>query len=92
MFHGPRFQGVVSLDRWGEDGISATMTTLPTGDLFAGTPEPTLLIDPQLLDAAGQIVGFWALEHHDRGTAYVPFGLGARSCWRGPRRASRRAP
>ncbi|MGH3921180.1 MAG: polyketide synthase dehydratase domain-containing protein, partial [Pseudonocardiaceae bacterium] len=75
MFHGPRFQGVVSLDRWGEDGISATMTTLPTGDLFAGTPEPTLLTDPQLLDAAGQIVGFWALEHHDRGTAFFPFGL-----------------
>ncbi|MGH3998836.1 MAG: polyketide synthase dehydratase domain-containing protein, partial [Pseudonocardiaceae bacterium] len=75
MFHGPRFQGVVSLDRWGEDGISATMTTLPTGDLFAATPEPTLLTDPQLLDAAGQVVGFWALEHHDRGSAFFPFGL-----------------
>ncbi len=75
MFHGPRFQGVVSLDRWGEDGISATMTTLPTGDLFAGIPEPTLLTDPQLLDAAGQLVGFWALEHHNRGSAFFPFGL-----------------
>jgi acyl transferase domain-containing protein len=75
MFHGPRFQGVVSLDRWGEDGISATMTTLPTGDLFAATPEPALLTDPQLLDAAGQVVGFWALEHHDRDSAFFPFGL-----------------
>ncbi len=75
MFHGPRFQGVVTLDRWGEDGVSATMTTLPTGDLFAATPEPTLLTDPQLLDAAGQVVGFWALEHHGRGSAFFPFGL-----------------
>ncbi|MGH3981512.1 MAG: polyketide synthase dehydratase domain-containing protein [Pseudonocardiaceae bacterium] len=75
MFHGPRFQGVVSLDRWGGDGISATMTTLPTGDLFTATAEPTLLTDPQLLDAAGQVVGFWALEHHDRASVFFPFGL-----------------
>jgi hypothetical protein len=73
MFHGPRFQGVVSLDRWGEDGTEATMVTLPTRDLFASTPDPTLLIDPVLLDAAGQLVGFWALEHLSDGFTGFPF-------------------
>lgn len=75
MFHGPRFQGVVSLDRQGADGIQATMAILPRSDLFAGTPDPALITDPQLLDAAGQLVGFWAHEHHDRGFAFFPFAL-----------------
>ncbi|MGQ0776432.1 MAG: beta-ketoacyl synthase N-terminal-like domain-containing protein [Pseudonocardiales bacterium] len=75
MFHGPRFQGVVSLDRWGEDGTEATLQTLPSRDLFASTPDPTLLTDPTLLDAAGQLVGFWALEHLSDGFTGFPFAL-----------------
>ncbi|MGH3822662.1 MAG: acyltransferase domain-containing protein [Pseudonocardiaceae bacterium] len=75
MFHGPRFQGVVSLDRRGADGIQATMEILPRNDLFAGTPEPELITDPQLLDAAGQLVGFWTTEHAGRGAAFFPFAL-----------------
>ncbi|MGH8929309.1 MAG: polyketide synthase dehydratase domain-containing protein, partial [Egibacteraceae bacterium] len=73
MFHGPRFQGVVSLDRWGEQGTEATLRILPTADLFASTTDPDLIVDPQLLDAAGQIVGFWADEEHDY--AALPFAL-----------------
>jgi acyl transferase domain-containing protein len=75
MFHGPRFQGVVSLDRRGANGIQATMAILPTNDLFAGTPDPAMVTDPQLLDAAGQLVGFWAAEHPDRDFAFFPFAL-----------------
>ncbi|MGH3942928.1 MAG: beta-ketoacyl synthase N-terminal-like domain-containing protein, partial [Pseudonocardiaceae bacterium] len=75
MFHGPRFQGVVSLDRWGENGTEATLQTLPTHNLFASTPDPTLLTDPALLDAAGQLVGFWALEHLSDGFTGFPFAL-----------------
>ena len=73
MFHGPRFQGVSSLDRWGERGTEATLRILPTADLFASTTDPDLVVDPQLLDAAGQIVGFWADEEHDY--AALPFAL-----------------
>ncbi|MGH3912910.1 MAG: beta-ketoacyl synthase N-terminal-like domain-containing protein [Pseudonocardiaceae bacterium] len=75
MFHGPRFQGVIALDRWGEDGTEATMQTLPTHNLFASTPEPALLTDPMLLDAAGQLVGFWALEYLSDGFTGFPFLL-----------------
>ncbi len=75
MFHGPRFQGVVSLARWGEDGTEATLQTLPTDDLFASTPAPTLVTDPVLLDAAGQLVGFWAIERLRYGVGTFPFAL-----------------
>lgn len=75
MFHGPRFQGVVSLDRWGQDGIEATLETLPATGLFASTPDPTLVLDPQLLDAAAQLTGFWAAEHPGVGSAAFPFAL-----------------
>ncbi|HEY2765307.1 MAG TPA: beta-ketoacyl synthase N-terminal-like domain-containing protein [Pseudonocardiaceae bacterium] len=75
MFHGPRFQGVVSLARWGEDGTEATLHTLPTHDLFASTSSPTLVTDMALLDAAGQLVGFWAIEHLRQGVGTFPFAL-----------------
>lgn len=75
MFHGPRFQGVVSLARWGEDGTEATLETLPTHELFASTPTPALVTDPVLLDAAGQLVGFWAIERLRYGVGTFPFGL-----------------
>lgn len=75
MFHGPRFQGVVSLARWGEDGTEATLETLPTNELFASTPSPALVTDPVLLDAAGQLVGFWAIERLRYGVGTFPFGL-----------------
>ena len=75
MFHGPRFQGVVSLDRWGEDGTEATLEILPTDDLFASTPDPALATDPVLLDVTGQVLGFWAVEHLSHGFTAFPFAL-----------------
>ncbi|MGH8929117.1 MAG: beta-ketoacyl synthase N-terminal-like domain-containing protein [Egibacteraceae bacterium] len=75
MFHGPRFQGVASLDRWGEDGTEATLEILPTHDLFASTPDPALATDPLLLDATGQILGFWAIEELGDEFNAFPFAL-----------------
>jgi acyl transferase domain-containing protein len=75
MFHGPRFQGVVSLDRCGADGTEGTLQTLPTHNLFASTPDPTLVTDPALLDAAAQLIGFWALEHFNGDYVGFPFAL-----------------
>jgi malonyl CoA-acyl carrier protein transacylase/4'-phosphopantetheinyl transferase EntD len=58
MFHGPSLRGVQSVDRWAPDGIAGTLTALPTDPLGA-----TPLSDPILLDAAGQLIGFWSAEH-----------------------------
>ncbi len=62
MFHGPLFQGVASLDSSGANGIAGTLEVLPTAGLFRSTQRPRLLTDLALLDAAGQLLGYWAKE------------------------------
>ena len=62
MFHGPSFRGIASIDQSGEDGMLATLRSLPTAGLFHGEAAPKFLVDPILLDAAGQTVGYWAAE------------------------------
>jgi phosphopantetheinyl transferase len=77
MFHGPAFRGVVSMDRWGEDGAEATLEVLPLKGLLAADRDRTFLIDPVLLDQPGQVVAFWMAEHVERGYVIFPFHLEA---------------
>lgn len=77
MFHGPAFRGVVSMDRWGEDGAEATLEVLSTSGLFRSNPAPSFVTDPVLLDQPGQVVGFWAAEHLETGYVVLPFRLKA---------------
>jgi len=72
MFHGPRFQGVVSLDSVGKDGLSAQLQVLPVDNLFASRTAPAFFFDPFLLDAAGQLVGYWPVEYLDEGFVLFP--------------------
>jgi phosphopantetheinyl transferase len=76
-FHGPRFQGVVSLDGVGENGILAQLQVLPRTDLFRSTTAPRLMTDPVLLDCAAQNIGTWAVECLDTGYVVFPFRLSA---------------
>ena len=75
MFHGPCFQGVVSVDRSGQNGVIGQLGTLPAGSLFRSIANPQFVTDPILLDAAGQLVGFWAAEHLERGFVVFPYHL-----------------
>jgi acyl carrier protein len=77
MFHGPAFRGVASMDLWGEDGATATLRTLPAGELFASAGPDGRVTDPVLLDQPGQVVAFWMAEHLDRGFVVFPFQLEA---------------
>jgi phosphopantetheinyl transferase (holo-ACP synthase) len=45
MFHGPAYQGVTAVHGMGSDGVRATVTALPAPGA--------------LLDAAGQLLGYW---------------------------------
>jgi len=72
MFHGPRFQGVASLDTVGEDGLTAQLEVLPVDNLFAGQDSPAFYFDPFLLDAAGQLVGYWPVEYLNEGFVLFP--------------------
>ncbi|HEU4759326.1 MAG TPA: 4'-phosphopantetheinyl transferase superfamily protein, partial [Dehalococcoidia bacterium] len=75
MFHGPRWQGVESIDRWGEDGTVSTLRVIPFDDFFRSDPEPRFVTDPVVLDAAGQVVGFWTQEHLKSGFVVFPYRL-----------------
>jgi len=75
MFHGPRFQGIASLEAVGENGLSAQLRVLPTNNLFRSNPKPQFLTDPFLLDAAGQLVGYWPVEYLDSGFVIFPIAL-----------------
>jgi acyl transferase domain-containing protein/phosphopantetheinyl transferase/acyl carrier protein/predicted hotdog family 3-hydroxylacyl-ACP dehydratase len=75
MFHGPTFQGVASVDRWGEDGAEATLTVLPLDRLFRSVQNPTWITDPIVLDAAGQLIGYWTAEHLSTGFNIFPYRL-----------------
>ena len=75
MFHGPRFQGVVKFDSMGDDGLIAGLEVLPRNQLVASNPQPKFFIDPVLLDAAGQMVGYWPTEHLDEGFMMFPIQI-----------------
>jgi phosphopantetheinyl transferase (holo-ACP synthase) len=48
MFHGPAYQGVVSLDEIAADGIRGTLASIPARG--------------GLLDCAGQLMGYWVMD------------------------------
>ena len=58
-------------------GIEGTLLSLPTGGFLRSSNSPRFLIDPVLLDAAGQLIGFWAAERLDTGFNVFPFRLEA---------------
>ncbi len=87
MFHGPCFQGVVSVDRSGQNGLIGQLRTLPTQNLFRSNPNPHFVTDPVVLDAAGQLVGFWTAEHLQRGFVVFPYYLESLRIY-GPNRAA----
>jgi acyl transferase domain-containing protein len=75
MFHGPTFRGVESIDRAGEAGAEGTLRALPSHGLFRSQPGPAFLLDPLLLDAASQVVGYWTANALDRGFVVFPIGF-----------------
>jgi phosphopantetheinyl transferase len=62
MFHGSRFQGVKHIRQWDKQGIEADLQVIEINDFFQNIPRPIFQIDAGLLDAAGQLVGYWILE------------------------------
>lgn len=88
--HGPRFRAVASLDGWGENGMRGQLQVLPATNLFRFTTAPHLLIDPVLLDAAGQLLGYWATRL-ENGYVVFPFRLAALEIYGPKLRVSERA-
>ena len=77
MFHGPLWQGVEELESVGAGGVRARLRALPRPGLLAGDSEPEFVLDPVLLDAAGQLVGFWTAQRLSHGRVVFPFRVAA---------------
>ncbi|MCB9152616.1 MAG: polyketide synthase dehydratase domain-containing protein [Caldilineae bacterium] len=77
MFHGPSFRAVKSIERIGSNGLVATMEALPTDRFLRSNSTPGFIAEPILLDAAGQLVGFWTLETLEQGFVVFPYHLEA---------------
>ncbi len=75
MFHGPRLQGVKHVRRWGSESIEADLEAIPTHDYFSFTRSPQFQLDAAMLDAAGQLAGYWLTEKHTWGFNCFPFRL-----------------
>jgi phosphopantetheinyl transferase len=73
MFHGPMLQGVTAIHGWWDGGIEAELTVLPTTQFFAPHSDAALSIDAGLLDAAGQLVGYWLTEKFGSDFNCFPF-------------------
>ncbi|MCA9678814.1 MAG: polyketide synthase dehydratase domain-containing protein, partial [Myxococcales bacterium] len=58
MFHGPAYQGVVALGPMGDDGVDGAIDVLPAPGA--------------LLDCAGQLMGWWVMDHEPADRLAMP--------------------
>jgi acyl transferase domain-containing protein/phosphopantetheinyl transferase (holo-ACP synthase) len=77
MFHGASWQAVRAVELVAPAGAVASLQALPRTDLLRSDRDPALVLDPVVLDAAGQVVGFWAADRLERGKVVFPFRLAA---------------
>jgi hypothetical protein len=75
MFHGPAFQLVERMDRSGQDGAEAILVGRTSDGWLRSKPAPAFLIDPMVLDAMGQIVGYWIGDRFKTGLSVFPVKL-----------------
>jgi acyl transferase domain-containing protein/phosphopantetheinyl transferase len=87
MFHGSSWQGVSAVEQVGEEGSVAALRVLPSDGLLRGDPSPRFVLDPVVLDAAGQVIGFWTAEQLATGKVIFPFRLEALDIYGPPRPA-----
>ena len=85
MFHQPMWQGVRSIEAVAPTGALARLQVLPRAGLLKGVREPEFALDPVMLDAAGQVVGFWAAECLENARVVFPFRVRALDLYGPPR-------
>jgi len=85
MFHQATWQAVRALDVLSPGGARARLHVLPRSAMLRSTPEPDFVLDPVVLDAAGQVIGFWAADEFERGKVIFPFRLAALELYEPPR-------
>jgi len=77
MFHGPSFQGLVSMDSTGEGGTEGTLQGSTREGILRSSSHPDFLVDPVVLDLGGQVFAAWAAERFTEGFHLFPFEVEA---------------
>jgi phosphopantetheine--protein transferase-like protein len=73
MFHGPMFQGVKRILRWGREGMEAEMGIVSREGFLGEGVDPCFQVDPVLIDSAGHLVGYWIAEQFGPDLSFFPF-------------------
>ena len=84
MFHGACWQGVAAMELTARHGSTARLRVLPLDRLLPDAPDHPFLLDPVVLDAAGQVIGLWAAEQLDTAAVIFPYEMGGLDVF-GPR-------
>ena len=77
LFHGPRFQAIVSVDGIGPGGISARLNPSVPTSFRPESSASSWVIDPILLDGGFQLAILWMRHAHDM----TPLPSGLRRLW-----------
>jgi hypothetical protein len=77
MFHGPAWRGVSSMRATAAAGCTAQLVAGSSSGFFAGLSRVEFVVDPVVLDAAGQVIGFWTQEQLADGQVIFPFQVAA---------------
>lgn len=75
LFHGPMFQGITSIDRWGENGVTGTVMVLPRNELIRSNDDPQFAMDGIFLDTVGGVLGLWGAYDKYDGYVFLPFRI-----------------
>ena len=76
LFHGPLFQGIVTLDQYGDRQAVATIEVLPRAGWLRDNDTPQFIQDPVAMDTAMHTLAAWHVEQPDQnGRVMLPFSL-----------------
>lgn len=84
MFHGPRLRCVKHVRRWSETAVECDLAAHDTDDFFSFTNSPRMQADAALLDAAGQMAGYWLIERFGWDYNCFPFRCERFGCYGPP--------
>jgi len=62
MFHGPVFQSLRYIEAWDDTGVDVQLSEAGLANFFSEGHTPTLILNPVLLDALGQVVACWLVQ------------------------------
>ncbi len=88
-FHGPKLQGVLSIDALSASGVSGWVKCSRPADWIKDPARGEWTVDPLALDSSFQLAGYWAWVNHQRAgfplgfseyTQLAPFGEGPIRC------------